>query len=312
MKKVAILLLIILIFTLSSCVSTQDSVSSTSLADHNSRQKLEARGQYLSLEEIIAASDVLLKGQCVNSIIETDHAEYEFNVLQVYRGRVESQKINVYIPYYSITIHDEDHNIGYDTDDISYVLGESYLLALLDRNNIYLSSNRYVNTGGNLFIPTSNIKSSLMYGDPILKHSNIRSLTSEEDLITYLCEHYDLMADSRSDSNNITYIVDTDLVNVITKSDFVLQIKVADEVYVGSAKDRNTYDCIITDAIRGNIKTGDFARIVFPGGSVKTGDEIIVALFEFENTSPRSFVLSSQFSLFSVNQKIDIVDILNN
>lgn len=51
--------------------------------------------------------------------------------------------------------------------------------------------------------------------------------------------------------------------------------------------------------------------ITFPKDLVKSGDEIIVALFESGNTLPRSFVLSSEASVFSLNQKNDIVAILN-
>ncbi len=306
-KKTTFVLLIFVMLALSSCVSIQDTASSDSLSG---KAPLDVVGQYLSLEEIVAASDVLLKGQCVNSIIETDHAEYEFNVLQVYRGRVESQKINVYVPYYNVTILDKN-NLEYKTDDVSYVFGEKYLLVLLDRSNVY-SGNRYINAGGNLFIPASSIKSSSIYGESLLKHSDLGSLTTEEKLLTYLCMQYDLMANGKADGSKITYINDTNINEVIARSDYILQIKVAEEVYIGSAKDRNTYDCTVTDAIYGNINNGELVRIVFPSGSVKIGDEIIASLFEFENTSPRSFVLSSQSGLFSVNQKSDIIDILNS
>lgn len=310
MRKAFLYLLFVLVLTLSSCASIQEKTRSESNADQTSHKILDAAGQYFSLEEIIAASDVLLKGQCVDCKTETDYIEYEFEVLQIYRGRLESKNINVYVPYYNITIHNE-HHITYHTDDIKYELGESYILALLDRSNVYLPSNRYINTGGNLYIPTSNIQSSSIYGESLLKHSNIGSLTTEESLLSYLCTQYDLMADRRSDSKKITYLSDTDFESIIVKSDYILQIKVADEVYVGSAKDRKTYDCIITDAIHGNIKNGETARILFPADLVKSGDELIVALFEFENTSPRSFVLSSKSSVFSIDRKSEIIESLN-
>ncbi len=310
MRKGFLYLLSVIVLALSSCASIQEKACSESNVEQISHQVLDAAGQYLSLEEIIATSDVLLKGQCVDCTIETDYIEYEFEVLQKYRGRLESKNINVYVPYYNITIHDE-HHISYQTDDVKYELGESYLLALLDRNNVYLTSNRYINAGGNLYIPTSNIESSSIYGESLLKHSNIGSLTTEESLLTYLCTQYDLMADSRSDSKRITYISDIDFGNIIVKSDYILQIKVADEVYVGSAKDRNTYDCIVTDVVHGNIKNGEIARIVFPAELVKSGDELIVALFEFESTSPRSFVLSSKSSIFSIDRKSEIIKALN-
>lgn len=262
----------------------------------------QAYGIYMTFEELLyRASDVVI-GTCVGVDVYDSYKEYKFHVEKRFWGEGSDDFIYVYVPNRIVTI--ADTKITYGLYDIVYEENESYYLALTRSVDVYLDHDRYMNVGANIYLPVDRSKPLQIYGQELTKHSSIGT----NDLTDYLGS-FDINQVAKY--SGIDYIQSDDKATIINSSDFVLRVEILKEVYAGIADDRNTYDCNVVAAYKGNVEIGSIVRIVFPKDAVAIGGEYILALYEFENVTPRSFLYSSKNSLFHVNEADTIMQYIN-
>ena len=289
MKKLLCLALsLLMLFSVIGCHSDNDSQN-----EEETNHAEQASGIYMTFEELVhCASDVVI-GTCVGVDVYDSYKEYKFHVEKRFWGEGLDDLIYVYVPNRIVTI--ADTNITYGLYDIVYEENESYYLALTRTVDVYLDHDRYMNVGANIYLPVDHSKPLQMYGQELTKHSTI----STNDLVDYFGSYN---TDHVAKYSGIDYIRSNDKATIINSSDFVLRVEILDEVFAGIADDRNTYDCNVVAAYKGDVETESTVRIVFPKDAVVIGGEYILALYEFENVTPRSFVYSSKNSLFNVNE----------
>ena len=296
---------LILLFSLTACSKESQSPSDTTL-NHLSEQRV----RYMTFEELVAASTDIIKGKCVGINHTEKYSEYEFYVVNRYLGEDVSGNIFVYVPKNNVSVIGNEVSTVYDiysynTNDLDFKEGFEYYLVLSRRVSVYLSRDRYINIGGNLFMPANDIANSSLYGEPITKHSQLESIDTEKDLSDYLSKLACEMIDNKQTKPFVgtAYITDTDIDSVIDKSDFIFKIKVGEEVFKGVADDRYTFDCTVISSLKGSATKDEIARIVFPMGTVEEGKEYIVALTELPDCSPRTFVMSSKNSIYELSSQ---------
>ena len=309
MKKIIIFgsLVLVLLFMAESCIANKNISTNFNTADELKIRRKEI-GIYMTFEELTAYADVFIRGCCIGSKNVSDHKEYEFSVLDCFYGEVETKSIILSVDEGSVIITNKE-KLYYSYYDLDYINGDNYYLVLKKVSNPYLDYDIYYNIGGNMFIPASDIKQSKLYGTALEEHSENLSLESEELLVDYVKNI--LKTSNKNKENDIVYITDSNIYDIVLKSDYIFEVKIMDEVFAGIASDRNTFDCTVVDALKGDVPAGETVRILFREDTVKKGDIMIVALFEYEKHNPRNFVWSSKYSLFESDRKNEIISILN-
>ena len=309
MRKILCLAaVLIMLFASISCNQNNYNIDTSDSNDTGLHYAYDQNSQYMSFEQLVNSATDIIKGRCIGVSKKDSYAEYEFHVVSRYLGEEVDGNIFVYVPDYNVSIINT--NYSYKLSDLTYKEGFEYYLVLSRRVDVYLSHDRYINVGGNLFMPANDISQSTLYGESLIKHAQIKSINVEENLTEYLSRATKDMIDKNQVNavKGLPYITDTDIASVINKSDFILRVKVEKEVYKGIADDRCTYDCEVTSSLKGSVNLNELVRIVFPKGSVEEGNEYILALTEFEGVTPRSFYMSSKNSIYEMSMQQYIVE----
>lgn len=260
---------------------------------------------YMTFEELTNKATDIVKGKCVDVHTYDSYFEYEFEVVDRYLGENVNTNIFVYVPSRTVGVLEKE--LSYELNDISYDIGNEYYLILSRRVDVYLDHDRYMNVGANIFLPASDYSSWTMYGETIENHTTIENLNSDKILINY----FNGIKSTKTRDNvamydGFSYITTDAISSIISNSEHVLKVTINNEVHKGIAQDRNTFDCLVTATLKGDVTVNSTVRIVFPKDSVTEGTQCIVALSEIENVTPRTFLFSSKNSLFSVDE-INIV-----
>ena len=266
---------------------------------------MDADSVYMTFEQLTDKATDIVKGRCVNAIVHESYIDYEFEVINRYLGENVNTNIFVYVPARNVSVLEKD--LSYKLQDICYSVGSEYYLILSRRVDVYLEHDRYMNVGANIYLPASDYSSWTMYGDTIENHTSIDNLNNEKLLVDYFTSIANRK--TREDAamyGGFSYITSDAISSIISNSHHVLKVTISNEVYKGIAQDRNTFDCLVTATLKGNVAVNSTVRIVFPKDSVTEGMQCIVALTEIDNVTPRTFLFSSKNSLFSVDE-IDTV-----
>lgn len=175
---------------------------------------------------------------------------------------------------------------------------------------MYWERDRYINVGANLHLPVSNLVQASIYGEPLSDHSNL-SIPADgaQEYIENYFSSYD--AGHLRPYTGTDYIKSDDIPTIIASSDYVLKVKLDEEVDEDIPKDRSNYNCTVVSVYKGDISPEDSTLIIFPKDSVTVGNEYIVALFDAGDTSSRRmFIFSSKNSLFDVSDENEILQYL--
>ncbi len=321
MKKILILVLVLsVMLTVVGCNANEDVSSSEDntikaeesnlnfeeskeIYDSESTDKIkieEASGNYMTFEQLLNRASDIVKGNCIGINEYDSYKEYKFKIEKRFCGAASEDEIYLYVPNRNITVLDTD--ISYGLYDVSYEINKSYFLVMKRTVDVYLEHDRYMSVGGNIYLPAESTDTLKMYGETISKHSSIiidNSISQDKQLTDYFLKYGE---NSDTKYSGMDYIKSTDDATIIKSSDYILKVKIDKEVYVGIADDRNTYDCTVVESYKGGVEQNCKVRIVFPKDAVAVGKEYILALFEFENASPRSFFYSSKNSLFDISE----------
>lgn len=138
----------------------------------------------MTFELLVATATDIIKGKCVGVDKKDDYVEYEFVVINRYLGEEVEDNIFVYVPDYAVTVINTDYS--YRLSDLTYKEGSEYYLVLSKHVDVYLPHDRYINVGGNLFMPANDISHSTLYGETLINHAQTKSINAEKDLTDYL------------------------------------------------------------------------------------------------------------------------------
>ena len=303
MRKILVLFLsIFLILSGLGCRSSPDAPPSS--------YHQQAIAKYMTFEELIATSTDVIKGRCIEFEEYADHFEYTFEVLERYAGEATGDPIRVYVPFRSITI--AENNIAYRTTDVAYQINKSYYL-ILERNiDVYAEYDRYINVGGNIYLPANELDHCSIYGQKLTAHSKNTDYTNEEALLKHIKEI--LSQRSKADTrlySGVKYINSSDMAEILQQSDFVLKVKISADKTGRGVEDRSTFECTVLSTLKGDVKESSTVSIVFPKNAAAIGETHIVALYELPNNTPRHFVFSSKSSLFDISQEAAITSLIS-
>lgn len=298
MKKLLIsILVIVLTFIMFACEGLSES-NIKSDDNENIKVHTESMVKYLTFEELLESATDILKGKCIDISKNETYIEYKFSVTEHYMGE-KREEIFVCVPKNIAMV--QGKNFSYDTEDISYNINDSYFLVLTRFRSVFYEHDMYLNVGANLFLPVDDLSKASIYGDAISMHSNAKSqkILSSKETFTEFFKNYENNAPAFYGTD---YVKSNDTNTIIKSSDFLLKIKILDEVYPGMVDDRNTFNCLVVTSFKGDVEEKSIIEIVFPKGSVTQGNEYCVALYEIDNCSPRAFVVSSKYSVFDKNK----------
>lgn len=196
-----------------------------------------------------------------SNFIATAH---EFYIEERLMGEDTENKIKVY------SYNMNDNVIGYDK--ITYREGEKYILLLQRIVSVYHKDccDKYY-VVGNLYFPLKDLSLSTLYGENILKHSNLtRELMTEEKLKKYILE--------KTKGNTKLYygkdyIRSSKIEDIISGSSYILQVEIGEKFIEGFSKDRITYKCNVLKTIKGDlIEENESVFITFMYNTVKQGE----------------------------------------
>ena len=272
----------------------------------NNKLPEHASAIYATFEDLIYLSTDVVKAKCISVVEENYNLKYEFQVLERYVGEETEQNIYVYIPQnriVSIIDGPSGEDIGYETSQLVYTADESYYLVLSRRKSVYDSNDHYLEVGGNLYIPVSDISKSTLYGQPLTNHSNIEACNSEQQIIDHIVNQLKVNPnEERLLFEGQQYIVSEDFETIIDESPYILKVKLKEIEY--KSETRATYKCTVISTLKGDCAEGAEISIPFFPDTVREGKEYIVALMY---SSADLYVLSSKNSVFSKWKENNIV-----
>jgi hypothetical protein len=177
---------------------------------------------------------------------------------------------------------------------------------LTKRSNVYKDYYNYGDFSGMIYIPSADIQNSTFYGDPLIEHTEAESLSTEKEFVDYLKSLIDKRDPELERGIGLEYIKETDMKSIISKSDYVLRVKIEE------LSRENTYStsyyCRAISALKGDVKEDERVKILFFANTVSIGEEYILALTDIGG----AYVFSSKNSLFSVDDLDEIQKYLNN
>ena len=107
-----------------------------------------------------------------------------------------------------------------------------------------------------------------------------------------------------------SYIVSTNIADIIKGSDYVLKITVKGERnIVTDPVNRTTHICTVEAVYKGELSKKEI-MIVFPLNAVKENGEYIVSLFELKGTGKEYFLMSSKNSVYSTEKLEEIIEMI--
>lgn len=256
---------------------------------------------YTTLEDSIYQATDIVKATCTDVTLNSDHTEYEFDVLERYVGEDTNQPIHLKIHNQYISVLDTE--MSFDTDDFMYKVDEAYYL-IMERNvSVYRDYDTYLDFGPRIYIPAYNVSESTMYGEPLTDHSNIEKCETEQDIIDHIV---DQLKNNPNENRKLffgrKYITSKDTETIIKQSEYVLKVRLDEIIPVNT--DRDPFICTVTETLKGEYEEGTRIDIPFFKGKMKVGDECIVALLYVDKGV---YVLSSRNSVFPLRKENKIL-----
>ena len=325
MKKTVTIFILLIALLLSSCnvidnidqaVTTSSAIDSTE-SDGVIEKNAHLYAEYLSFERCINSSTDILKGECINIIETSDTIEYEFSVIKKFLGDEVDSNIFVYVEKNQSVSVNADTVVKYEISDLAtqtpYQIGSEYYLILTKYVSVYYDHDRYISFISTPFIPADKISESKMYGESILKHSEIKDLETEEDFLNYLSKCIDSIDNTDKPSyHGKPYTTATDMETVIKEADHVVTVKIEAQLFdENSIGNKNIYLCTTIDSLYGEIQKGEKIYVTFFPNTVSVGEEYILALDDSITTiTPKHYNFSSKNSLFDLYEYNSITEII--
>lgn len=296
-------------------VKTEENISGTvnEVVDSNKTQSgCVAEHQYITLKDAIGYSTDIVKARFIGvSDAGQGVYHYQFEIIENVRGMGENEQITVVSSpaEYIVT----GGNIKFSTYDIKYEQGESYLLLLERWISVYDADYTFSFVIDSLVIPLDqNQKCNLTYKQGYIYGVDISDHLGGKDIydafINGTFEDYAANAIKYNPMYyGVDYIKSIDVKEILPKTEYVLEVKVRRIVSESYSGDRFTCICDVLSIYKGDF-TATETIVTFPSGSFEEGGTYIIATNALNNQN--YLVMSSKNSVYSVDQKDEIISIL--
>lgn len=306
MKKLSLILCFFVIFSslLYGCNDIEENDST--ISEH-------ADFEYYSMEESLNSSTHILKVKCIDiSFPKNDpyYKIYQFQVLESLLGETSEDTIFVYCRHKGL-VHTSNGSKRYSyVADPFYEKGEIYYLPLKRKIDVYSEHDKYLADLALIKIPVSNIQNSTMYGEPLIEHSKISSLETEQDVKNYIVEYLENNPNpDRLSYLGRDYIKSDDLNTIVDNSDYVVKIKVED--FYRETDDQIFYYCTVKECLKGDLEVGEKIRVRFKKNDVIKGWTYILTATEAYD-SPKFLLYSAKDSVYTVLRENQITKYLSD
>ncbi len=323
MKKFIIALLCLTtMFTLIGCSTgkkeSTDSSDESDIAPHTETNKTESFGnsgndtgynmmasmEYLTFEDACElVTDAVVATFEGSRPYGASFTEYEFTVKNRLLGNapesicVYAMDINVYVGHESLS--------GYNEQELYLEHGKDYLLLLEHWTSVYNKVDKY-HFICNIVIDTDTISNSTMYNQPIISHSSGFDF-AHSDLQSTTAYISELIKNNKPSAQPAKINNLNDLVSLSTDI-VVVTVDKLEQTVKNDFRDTEFYSCTVNETLKGNIQVDSQIEIIFFSGSVQPGDEIIVALNNYDNAT--YYRLTSKESVMPTNKKSEILSII--
>ncbi len=267
------------------------------------------------LDDFFEYTTDIVKAKFVDVVFDASNDQwfFEFETIESVRGRNEEK---------TLLIKDQVMEYGWCDPDgrpvcsSTYKQGENYLLLLRRSTSVYSSDEvRLSFVCQYLIIPLDNEnKAYLKRGESFLWGDYLGNYIESKEIIKAFengkFEEY-LLNETKSNPLIIgdEYIKSTNMTEVLRESDYVIEVVIK---YINdgpsSAEDRVVCECLVLSELKGKLNY-ETPTVIFPQGKYAVGEKYIVAVSPVG--SPEMLKMSSRNSVYSIDQKDEIISILS-
>jgi len=298
MKKLVALLIFLIIFalTITSCANKSQEPQLALKNNGELMENVELSTMYFPFETAIAASSHFLKANFLSMVKVGENIVYYFAVQENYFGSETPATISVR---------------KYIGEEISYEQGHAYYLLLQLRGDPY-DGEFYCVPGGDVCLPVDTVSNATMHGESLMKHTKMERLKTESDLLTYVLEYFKDHNIPEGRYFGMPFVKSDKIEDIVSGSELVLRVRIDEDVSYQGMVDRTRNLCTVTEVLTGDAKVGQEIVIIFPKGSVMTGEEYIVALnlVSDSDTTYCIYILSSRLGIYDVSRQEEILQYL--
>lgn len=251
-----------------------------------------------TLEKTLSYTTDILEGKCIDSYKGEDgNIHYTFKCLNSYYGDTEGDEISV-IGYDYKTVYD-----GKEVYSNKYQNGSDYLLVLTFVPQVYQKSDYYQCSDDFLFIDKDDPEKSTMYGQPITKHSELKTVGSFDQLISYM-----IQCAEEGEKIYRDYIRSDDIGVIAQDSPYILTVKVLnkDDKMI-SGKNVSGYVCQVEHVFKSESSVGGVITVLFNDNDVKVGSSYILCLYK----EGSAFIFASKTNMFDISIEDTITELVN-
>ena len=270
---------------------------------------------YMTLEEVIPSATDIVKARYLRATMDNHmRCYYEFEVTESLRGLGLEETITVGVLVADCYIPDRD--ISFSTYSSRYEQGKEYLLLLQRWTSVYDDEYIFGFVSDSLVIPIGEdgkgylaSGESLMYGSDLSNHLGSTEIADSFEKGTFEQYAVNVVKDNVM-VHGKDYIESTDISEILHGSEYVLEVEIknVDSEYISD--NRITCRCEIVSVIKGAF-TEVATSVTFPAGPIEVGDTYIIAV-NTSSGSQRYLVMSSKNSVYSIDQKEEIIAILSD
>ena len=276
--------------------------------------------EYVTFEGALRDLNDVVIVQCIGYRPFGQNAtEIEFLVLEWVVGepRATGDDIN------RIFVYVENHldasvaggGVDFQPTMLTLMHGTEYLLPLGRTGGPYSNThdNSFRFSSGNIVIDLDNLENSVMYTEPLSKHTtglNLYGGMSRDEIIAYVRERTEGNPPRIPD-----FIRSEDIEDIINGSSYVWVIEVSElgRLTSGTSDWTSTdiYYVTVIESLKGGTEVGYEARTIFFADTVFLGEQHIVAL-DPPRGGGSNYRFSSRNSLFSMDQLDEILEIIGD
>ena len=211
------------------------------------RAESTAMYQMVTLEEILDKSTDIVKATCLGFVKANDDTTVDvlFSVDKRFRGEDTGKLIYVNQPTWRCS----DSDFVMSPPQYHYEVGESYYLLMIKMMSVFEDYEYYVDEYGVFFAPANKMQEALINNESLSKYLKIDSDKLEETLLAYIEQS---KAPDYTYDASFYYIKSTDRKEILNASDYIVSVKLSENIYKFSNKWR--YECIVTEVLKGDLK----------------------------------------------------------